>query len=278
VRIFRFFLLFVLVDFLEVLIGVHLQLTAGSLVASNDSIGVHLQSADSPSVINAALNTVAQSPCLVVAVDNQKNLLGIANSTNANGKCSLGHLVGVIVEETGVHDQSVLGQGANASTGGQRCEGLIECNVAVNAAAAQEQVDAAVRSDLVLIALALSFQILSHTIENVDVLSRNINVIEEVVVHKIPVALVVLSGQTNVLVHIKGYNILKGDLAGLIHFDQVAVNAQRRRTGGQAQYEGTVFLMIVDRISNMLGGPSAHFIVVVFDNQFQLNHTPKLNR
>ena len=47
-------LLFVLVDFFKILVGIHLQLTAGSLVAGDDAIGVELQSAE-PDSVEAAL-------------------------------------------------------------------------------------------------------------------------------------------------------------------------------------------------------------------------------
>ena len=119
-------LLLVLVDFLEVLVGVYLQLTAGGLVTGNDAIGMQLQCGDGPCMVNAAFHAVAQSSCLVVAGDQQQHLLGIADSTNANRKGGLGDLIGVIVKETGVNDQSILGQSADACTGNQRGEGLID--------------------------------------------------------------------------------------------------------------------------------------------------------
>ena len=75
-------LLLVLVDFLEVLVGIHLQLAAGSFVTGNDAIGMQLQSADGPGMIHAAFHTVAQGTGLVVTADQQQNLLGIADSAN----------------------------------------------------------------------------------------------------------------------------------------------------------------------------------------------------
>ena len=107
----------------------------------------------------------------------------------------------------------------------------IESNVAVNTGAAQKQVDAAVGSDLILVTLALGFQILSHAVEDVDVLSGNVDVVEEIIVHEVPVALVMLTGQADILVHIEGNNILKGYFASLILLNQALVNTQRGRTG-----------------------------------------------
>ena len=272
-----FCLLFVLVDLLEVLVGVHLQLAAGSFITGDDAILMQLQRGNGPCVIHTAFYTVTESSCLVMSADDQQNLLGIADSTNTDGQCGLGHLIGVIVEETGVDDQGILGQRANAGTGGKAGKGLVESDVAIHTGTAQEQVDAAVGSDLVLVALALSLQVSSHAVEDVDILSGDIDVVEEVVVHEVPVALVMLAGQTNVLVHIEGYHILEGDLAGLILLDQALVNTQRRGTGGQTQDEGTLFLVVIDGIGDVLSSPCTHFLVVVLDDQFHIQSHSKIN-
>ena len=83
--------------------------------------------------------------------------------------------------------------------------------------------------NLILVTLTFSLEVLCHTVENIYVLSGNIYMIEEVVVHKVPVALVVLSGQSNVFIHIEGNNVLKGNLTCLVHLDKSFVNTERRR-------------------------------------------------
>ena len=54
-------LLFVLVDFLEVLVGVNLEFAACCFVAGNDSVRMHLESGDGPCVVNAAFYAVTES-------------------------------------------------------------------------------------------------------------------------------------------------------------------------------------------------------------------------
>ena len=76
-------LLLGLVDFLEVLVGIHLQLAASSLVASDDAILMKLKCADGPCMVNAALNTMAKRARLVMAADQKHNLLGIASKSTA---------------------------------------------------------------------------------------------------------------------------------------------------------------------------------------------------
>ena len=111
-------------------------------------------------MVNAALYAMTESASLVVAADKKKHLLGIANGTDTDGKCGLGNLVRIVVEETGVCDKGILGKSANAGSGGERGEGLVEGDVSVNAAAAKEEVDSAVGCDLVLVSLALGLKIL----------------------------------------------------------------------------------------------------------------------
>ena len=84
-------LLFVLIDFFEVLVGVHLQLAAGGLVAGDDSVGMELQGADGPGVIHAALYAVAQGAGLVGAADQQQHLLGIAHGAHTDGQGGVDH-------------------------------------------------------------------------------------------------------------------------------------------------------------------------------------------
>jgi hypothetical protein len=140
--------------------------------------------------------------------------------------------------------------------------------VAVNTGAAQEQVDAAVGSDLILVALALSFQILSHAVENVDVLCGDVDMVEEIIVHEVPVALVMLTGQTNILVHVESNNILEGHFTSLVLLDQALIDTQRGGASGQAQNKWTVCLVIIDSIGNVISCPCTHLIVVVFNNEF----------
>ena len=219
-------------------------------------------------MVNAALNAVFKCASLVVAADEKENLLGIANCSNTNRKSGLGNLVGIVVKETGVDDQGVLGQSADTGARSQGGEGLVEGDVAVHAAAAQEQINAAVGSDLVLITLALGFQILGHAVENVHIFGRNVDMVEEIIMHEVPVALVMLSGQANILVHVEGDHVLEGHFPGLVHLDQALIDTQRRRTGRQTQNKGTVFLVVVDGVGDVLCSPFTHSVVVVFDDKF----------
>ena len=87
-------------DILEVVHGTNLQLNSCSIVANDDTAAVHLQYADSPHLCHVTLNCVIECLSLVVAVNEDKNLLGIHNSTYTYCNRCLWHLVDVVVKET----------------------------------------------------------------------------------------------------------------------------------------------------------------------------------
>jgi hypothetical protein len=129
-----------------------------------------LESADGPCVIDTAFYAVAKCTCLVVAADKKENLLRIADSTNADRKSGLGNLIGISVKKTCVSNKGVLSKSADTCAGYERRERLVESNVTVNTAAAHEQVNSAIGCNLFFITAALAFGIVSHTVEDVDVL------------------------------------------------------------------------------------------------------------
>ena len=132
---------------------------------------------------------------------------------------------------------------------------------------AREQVDAAVGFDLLLIPGALPFGIVGHAVEDVDVFLLHVHqMVEEVVVHEIPVALVMLVGQAQVFVHVEGHHVFEGHFAGLIHPGQLLINADGAGAGGQAQHEGPFFLVAVDFSGNVMRGPEAHLIVIFLND------------
>jgi gamma-glutamyltranspeptidase len=90
--------------------------------------------------------------------------------------------------------------------------------------------------------------------------------IEEVIVHEVPIALVVLSGKTYVFVHIEGNYVLKGNLARLVLLDKSFVNAERRGARRKTEHEGTVFFMVIDSVGNVVCRPLTHSVVIVLDN------------
>ena len=94
--------------------------------------------------------------------------------------------------------------------------------------AAHEEVNAAVRSDLFLISCALCFRIVCHSVEDVDVCRIHVyEVVKEIIMHEIPVALVMLMRKSEILVHVECYNVFERELAGLVHCYKVLIYTYR---------------------------------------------------
>ena len=104
----------------------------------------------------------------------------------------------------------------------------------VRAYATYEQVDTTSLLNHGLVPGALLVEVGSIAIENVDVLLRTVNVVEEVTGHEGMVTLGVCLGETDILVHVEGDDILERHPAGTIGLDEGIVHANGRRTCGKA--------------------------------------------
>ena len=202
-----------------------------------------------------------------MAVDEDEDFFGIGDRADADGQSLCRDCFRIVPEETGVDDAGVGGEVADTGAGREGGVRLVEGDVPVNADTTHEEVDAAVGGDLLFVAGALAFGVVGHTVEDVDVLRLHVDeMVEEVVMHEVPVALVMLMGQAEVLVHVEGDDVREGDFTGFVHADEFLVDADRRRTGRKAQDEGSVLFMVVDLVSDIMCGPKAHFLVIVLDN------------
>jgi hypothetical protein len=57
-----------------------------------------------------------------------------------------------------------------------------------------------------------------------NVLRLDVYVLEEVIPHERVVGLRVITGETNIFIHVEGNNVFKTDFTGLVHFNQNLVN------------------------------------------------------
>ena len=84
-----------MLDVLEVAVGAYLQFVAGSIVADDDAMLVHLQSRDGPHVVDAPLDGSLQGTALGVTVHQNHHLLSSHHGAYADGQRRLRHLVDV---------------------------------------------------------------------------------------------------------------------------------------------------------------------------------------
>ena len=170
---------------------------------------MHLQSRDSPHVVDATLNSSLQSTTLGMTIHQDHHLLSSHDSTHTYGESRLWHLVHVIVEETTVGDNRIRSQGLLTCTAGQAGTWLIESDMAIGTDTTKEEVDTTEFLYFLLVVGTLCSQIRRIAIEDMNIFLRTVDMVEQVCKHERVVALRMLYGQTYILVHIKGYNILE---------------------------------------------------------------------
>ena len=229
---------------------------------------MHLQGADGPHVIDGSLDSSLQGTSLTMTVHQNHYLTGIHHGANTDGKCVGRYILGLASEETTVGDTGISSQCLHSRTTAQRTARLVEGDMTIGADTSDEQVDTSSLLDHLLIMLTLSLQVLGITIQDVDILLRTVDMIEEVAGHEGMVTLGMGLGQTNILVHVKGNDILERYLTGTICFNEGIVHADGRRTSGKAQYKLVIRcgIELVDTLNDVVGCPLGQFLIVRLNN------------
>ncbi len=125
-----------------------------------------------------------------------------------------------------------LGQLHDVGEGAEGGAGLVEADVAVVADAQKLQIHAACRRDLLIV---------GRGVAGVDAGGDpgagfvDVDMIEQVVVHEVAVALIVAAVKSHILIQVEAGSILEGDLPCLVEADQLGVEAERGGAGGAAQ-------------------------------------------
>ena len=141
--------------------------------------------------------------------------------------------------------------------------GLVEADVTVMANAQQLQIHAAHAADDLVIALALGLGIHVGAVRQVDVGGVDVHMVEQIAVHKAPVAFRVILGQAAVLVQIDGGDLRKIQIPLVVALHQLLVGANGGAAGSQTQH--TVRLHD-DLRRNDVCGLAGHISIVLCTN------------
>ena len=172
---------------------------------------------------------------LVGAVGDHEDLLGRHDGADAHGVGLAGHVVNGI-EQAGVGVDGALRQLDAVRFLGELRRGLVEADVAVVAQAQKLQAQTAGLGDALLVSSARGSGVGAGAVRHMGASRIDIDMGEQVVLHEVTVALVVLRIKASVLVQVEAGHVLEGQRAGLVVLNQAAVQADRGRAGGQTQH------------------------------------------
>lgn len=173
---------------------------------------VKLEGGQSPHVVDSLLNAALESERLALSKNDDNNLTSLENGLDTDGESHAGHLVDIVVEETRVGKNGVVGEGLDTGAAGQAGAGLVEGNVAILTNTGEEKVNTTGSLDGVFIGNTLGLEVGGIAIEDVDIGRVDVYMREEVLPHERVVRLAVVARDTDVLVHVECDDIFKGDL------------------------------------------------------------------
>mmetsp|Transcript_28081 Transcript_28081/g.39622 ORF Transcript_28081/g.39622 Transcript_28081/m.39622 type:complete len:228 (+) Transcript_28081:1014-1697(+) len=195
------------------------QFSCGVFIATDHSLWMHLDGRDSPHVIHTLFYSFVKSKGLVASCNNNNNFSSCHHSCNTHSQSHLGHFVNVTSKESSIRFDGVVCKGLNSSFAGQAGARLVESNVTISANTTKEEFNSTNSCNFLFIVFALLFKILGIAIQNVDVLLLDVDVIEKVLSHECMIRFRVVFWQVDVLIHVKGNYILKGDFSFFVEFD-----------------------------------------------------------
>ena len=98
-----------LLETLEVLDSLDTELQRSILIAHDHGVLVHLERRHGPHVVDTLLNTLGEGKGLVATINDDNHLAGVQNGAHTNGQRRLRDLVDIVVEETTVRHNRVVG-------------------------------------------------------------------------------------------------------------------------------------------------------------------------
>ena len=142
---------------------------------------------------------------------------------------------------------------------------LVEADMAVRPEAEQLQVDTARRLDGLLVGRAHGVGVGVRALGHVRARLVNVHVVEQVLLHEVAVALVVLGVEAAVLVQVERGHVGEADLAGRAVLHEARVQPDGRRTRGQPQHAGRVGVHVG---GDTVGRLAAHVLGALGDDEF----------
>src|ERR1051325_6929328 len=211
-----------------------------------------------------SLDGLGNRPGFGFPARHQDQLARIEDGPNAHGDRIDRHILSAL-EEPGVVVDSLFGQRFEPRPGAQGAPRLVERDVAVRADAQDLQVDTAAFRNALLVPLAEGRVVAGRARGNVDVVTRDVHVPEEVLVHEVVIALGVILGQAHVFVEVERRHAREVELLLFVQPYQFLIEAEWRGAGGHAEHG---IRLGVEYFDDDLCRRLAHLLVTPLNDDF----------
>ena len=172
---------------------------------------------------------------LSVAVGHDEDPLGGHDGADAHRERLARHVVDA-VEEAAVGLDGGLGEVHAVGALHEGVTGLVEADVTVVANAQELEVLVAGGGDGRVVLGAGGLVVLHQSVGHMGVGLVDVHVIEEVHVHEVAIALLVIAGQAAILVEVVGLDLGEVEIAGLVGGNEVLIGPDGRGARGKAEH------------------------------------------
>ena len=148
---------------------------------------------------------------------------------------------------------------------------LVEADVSVLAKTQKLQVCAPETLQHIIVGFARRFPVCCHSVRHKSIRLVNVDMIKELMIHEIPVALIICPVQPSVFVQIDCPDRRKIKIAALIRFDQLLIGTDRCGTGREPQ---NAVRLLNNHGADDGGCPAAYCFIVFFSVDSHLYVTP----
>ena len=259
------------------------ELRGGRAVDVDRRVAVELEVGRRDLRVGRLLDGLAHDGRLVLAGRDQDDLAGVQDGANAHRDRLAGDVLLFEEVRRGVLSRDLVEDDQARPVLGRRA-GLVEADVAAAPDAEQQQVQAARALDQPLVLGGVGLDLLRGEVaaRNVDVLRRHVDVVEEVLPHEPVVALQAVRRHRDVLVDVERDHVREVEPLLLVHPDQLLVDADGCRAGGQTQHGRVAGARLgLDEGADLAGGLLGERAGVVEDEHRQALDavgTPRLTR
>ena len=214
-----------------------LQQRRGRLVQQEDNVVMGAQDAGLRLRVHIALYGRADGLGLIGAGGKQEHAAGVHDAANAQADRLTGHVV-FTVEEAAVGLDGAMRKVDDVAAIHKRVGRLVKADVAVAANAKNLDINAACLGNGFIIAGAFRLLVGGVAVGDMGAGRVDVDMIEQLGLHKAVIALLVLNRQSAVLIQVKGLRLGEIQHAGLAQANQFLIGGNRGGAGGQAQHGG----------------------------------------